>query len=993
MALTVNTNVSALNAQRHLQSSGLALDKASQRLSSGRRINSSADDAAGLSISNRMTSQARGLQQAIRNANDGISLIQTADGTLEQSANLLQRIRELSIQSANGIYTDADRATLDAEVAQLISELDRVGKETNFNGRSILDGSSKKIDLQVGSESNQTITLELPKVDAKSLGMNTSSGDVVSSNLNLGSTGTLSSAISDGDVLINGQSIGDFTTSDTLGDLIDKINDDIIGIGAEARVVIEADSVGDGILEDGNQVNLSGYLLNGSNFSINIENTASLEDLAKAINEKTEGLVNASIGNDGALIIIGENLSTLSISDDTSGQATGINQGSVGGSSDEQAVVNALQDYWIREGEDLIDTYFGLTGTGVDLTLNLYTDSGSSTLASVSWSHVPAFADFGTDLQLNVNMYYFNDATLPNGGNSPVYTDRVIAHEMVHAVMTVRMDMEQLPGWFTEGVPEFIHGADERVVGDIYTGGAVDAAKVAALSLYTANGSPPDSAGYTSGYLAVRMLHDNILAETGNVAGIESLLGTLEGQGLATDLDAAITALGINWGTGNGLAEFITHFDDQKDEYIAGTYNGPGGAGTTSSLDLSNTDTGSVAGSDVGGGTALTAESVLPNTVNAGPANFNLVLPSNLSGGSTSDKAQLVLTAEHNDPITIERGDSGTLRDLDNLGFREITEAGVIKGPGIANPGTAWGIGDITINDVVIDASGTDSLQGKLDAINSVVSETGVNATAFASGMIDMENFNFTQWATISAFPDFLLNGVTLTGIMAATSIEEMVTIFNDQTNSTGITAKQLGKQILLEGEKAIVFSNPTTSNTGDAFGFSNYGNADFLSSVNDVSAAGSIDFVTGTLAEAGIKLASNNGDAIRLSLDDPPAGTTGFVNFNASIDGNVGSSLTSVNIRTQSSAQKAIGVVDNALETIYQVRSDLGAANNRLEFTIFNLANITEKTLGARSRIMDSDFANETARLSRSQVLQQASTAMLAQANARPNQILSLLN
>lgn len=116
MPLVINTNVAALNAQRQLVASGNDMSEAMERLSSGKRINTARDDAAGLAISNRMTSQIRGLDQAVRNANDGVSMIQTAEGALDEVTNILQRMRELSIQSANGIYSDTDRSTLDAEV-------------------------------------------------------------------------------------------------------------------------------------------------------------------------------------------------------------------------------------------------------------------------------------------------------------------------------------------------------------------------------------------------------------------------------------------------------------------------------------------------------------------------------------------------------------------------------------------------------------------------------------------------------------------------------------------------------------------------------------------------------------------------------------------------------------------------------------------------------------------------------------------------------------
>src|SRR4051812_9727774 len=132
MALVINTNTASINTQRQLMNSGTALDQATQRLSSGQRINSAKDDAAGLAISNRMTSQIRGLDQAVRNANDGVSMIQTADGALTQTTNILQRMRELAVQSSNGIYNDADRGTLNAESEQLKQELDRIANTTSF---------------------------------------------------------------------------------------------------------------------------------------------------------------------------------------------------------------------------------------------------------------------------------------------------------------------------------------------------------------------------------------------------------------------------------------------------------------------------------------------------------------------------------------------------------------------------------------------------------------------------------------------------------------------------------------------------------------------------------------------------------------------------------------------------------------------------------------------------------------------------------------------
>jgi len=162
MALFVNTNVSSLNAQRQLINSGKSLDTAFQRLSSGLRINSAADDAAGLQISNRLTSQIQGLDQAIRNANDGISLAQVAEGAMDEITSALQRIRVLSVQSQNGINSSSDRLALQKEVSALKAEISRIATTTQFGGVKILDGKYSSTFL-VGANAGQSISVNISR--------------------------------------------------------------------------------------------------------------------------------------------------------------------------------------------------------------------------------------------------------------------------------------------------------------------------------------------------------------------------------------------------------------------------------------------------------------------------------------------------------------------------------------------------------------------------------------------------------------------------------------------------------------------------------------------------------------------------------------------------------------------------------------------------------------------------------------------------------------
>ena len=161
MALVVNSNVQSLNSQRQLSSATNDLAGNFERLSSGKRINSAKDDAAGLQISSRLTSQINGLNQASRNANDGISLAQTAEGALDEYTNNLQRMRTLAVQSANGSNSDADRTALNAEFSELELELTRISEQTTFAGEELLDASFIAKDFQIGADGGQTITVSI----------------------------------------------------------------------------------------------------------------------------------------------------------------------------------------------------------------------------------------------------------------------------------------------------------------------------------------------------------------------------------------------------------------------------------------------------------------------------------------------------------------------------------------------------------------------------------------------------------------------------------------------------------------------------------------------------------------------------------------------------------------------------------------------------------------------------------------------------------------
>lgn len=237
MALSVNTNVASLNTQRNLNNSSNALGTSLQRLSTGSRINSAKDDAAGLQIANRLTSQINGMGVAVKNSNDGISMAQTAEGALEQSTTILQRMRDLALQSANGSNSPEERKALNAEVIELKKELDRIANTTSFGGKKLLDGSFGTTTFQVGAAANETISVKLDEMSTKAMEAKFSTGQLAANTFSAPATASGVVAIS---ITMAGGVAKTYsapfkegaTEAEQLQTLATAINDANIGVGA-----------------------------------------------------------------------------------------------------------------------------------------------------------------------------------------------------------------------------------------------------------------------------------------------------------------------------------------------------------------------------------------------------------------------------------------------------------------------------------------------------------------------------------------------------------------------------------------------------------------------------------------------------------------------------------------------------------------------------------------------------------------------------------------
>lgn len=307
MPQIINTNIASLKIQGNLNKSQESLNTSLERLSSGLRINSARDDAAGLSIANTFTSQIRGLNQAIRNANDGIALSQVAEGALQESTNILQRIRELAIQSANGTNTGIERALLQQEVSELQAELNRIAATTSFGNRLILDGSFGTENFQIGAKANQTISVTLGGVSSRDLGAQRIDLDGNSIGVTLPpSNGIPVNGIQGTDFTING-SIGISPIAYQAGDSASEIARAVnlksgdTGVFAEARTIAS--------MSNFSSTGLVSFSLRGTGSSLvsvsaTIASTSDLSGLASAINQQsaTTGISARSEGDTIKLI-------------------------------------------------------------------------------------------------------------------------------------------------------------------------------------------------------------------------------------------------------------------------------------------------------------------------------------------------------------------------------------------------------------------------------------------------------------------------------------------------------------------------------------------------------------------------------------------------------------------------------------------------------------------------------------------------------------------
>ncbi|MGL6296463.1 MAG: flagellin, partial [Plesiomonas sp.] len=382
MAITVNTNVTALNAQRNLNKTNNALNVSMQRLSTGNRINSAKDDAAGMQIANRLGSQISGLGVAMKNANDGISIAQTAEGAMQESTNILNKMRDLALQSANGSNSDADRAAMQKEVDSLKNEMTRIAETTTFGGQKLIDGSFGTKSFQVGSEANETIDISLGNMTAAKLGANKTTTTARLGGA-LAATDTAgANTVKTGDLVIKGK--GDATVKVVDGETAKQVAAQVNNVSNKTGVNATAKtSVDVGITAGKLDIELSSTASGASAERITV-NSDDLNDHAKAINDKSAKTgVKAKVEN-GTLTLMNEN------GEDIKAENKGIAGTSIGGqdlavaaAAGDSITVAGTVDYSSNGGAFSVTGSVAELGTGGAATA---ANSSQVTVASVDMS-------------------------------------------------------------------------------------------------------------------------------------------------------------------------------------------------------------------------------------------------------------------------------------------------------------------------------------------------------------------------------------------------------------------------------------------------------------------------------------------------------------------------------------------------------------------------------------------------------------------------------
>jgi len=881
MAMGIQTNVASLNAQRNLNSSQSGLSTSLQRLSSGLRINSAKDDAAGLAIADRMTSQIKGLSQASRNANDGISLAQTAEGALGESTNILQRVRELAVQSANSTNSSSDRLSLQAEVNQLVSELDRISDTTSFNGIKLLDGSFQAQQFQVGADSGQTINVTVTKATSDSLGIEKLSTDNNVAGVSVATTGfiTTNSATNLGtattgttyaDALATDHTLAaqTITVTDKEGDTIDVV------LGAAATGDLDAASI------SGRLDSVIGVTASASNeVKLGAGNFADIQNGDEITFDLTSG--------DGT---VAETIA-FTYNQDTYEEDFDKN---VSTAIDSLNTTNNNSDLSYDTASNTISSASG-TNLGIDNFNKI--DNARGTIA----------LDFQTGASLDFDIT-FDGATIDISNATSV--DDVITQIKAGGNVTPETVVDNGDNSYTlKGVTN-----EESITFSFDT-----VTKTISFQATTIKDGASQSLAGGSNLVIAAFNDDN--ADTGSTLTLSPSSGSTLSAGASVLSDDGVTPVATGTVTATNEDSSTIKFGDQTVTDASATATNDDAAVQVGTLAIFMDE-----GFTIESGITEVAGSLF-----------------NVSNGVTA---------------TVTEGGLGDVSDGNNVESQKLTIAGT-------------GEGSVNVNT-------NDSANLVVEKINAIADQTGVNATATTTATLK----NLSADGVVA----FTLNGTDLSANVTSNDLTALADSINNQESKTGITAT------LNIAKDEITLSNQT----GDNIELQDFNSSNGAATLDIEGKIGEHTTLTGgkgdsSVVGGSIEFKSAAGSfSVKSNVEAADGGM-----FAIAADKLNSSSLESVenlDISTVAGANSAIDIIDGALANIDANRADLGAIQNRFTSTISNLSVSIENISASRGRIQDTDFASETANMTKNQILQQAGTAMLAQANQLPQSVLSLL-
>lgn len=863
MAQVINTNIGSMNAQRNLSKSQVSQQSAIQRLSSGLRINSAKDDAAGMSISERMTSQIKGLDQATRNANDGISLAQTAEGALGEMTNNLQRLRELAVQSANATNTTQDRASIQQEATQLIEELSKISSATSFNGSKLLDGSFNKQNFQVGANAGQNISVSIGKMTVDKIGAATSAG--------ASSIGD-DNAITKGDLVLNGITIRSSVAAD------DTASTDNASASAISKVAA----------------------INSHSAETNV--------IAQVSNNVAAGSVQsvpATAGN-GTMTINGVETANV-----------GVGAGDV--AVNRKSVIDAINAISGQTGVTAVDT--GKNETGVDLVAadgrNIQV-SFSGTLDSSNTGVTKA----GT---------YEGGFTLQSTNGKPITVSEGTG-SITHA------GLAQGTVAIGDGsVSSVTRASDAALEGTVNVSGGADFSGVKSESF---------SVSVSGGKAVNVVMSGNYTTGADYAAGLQTAINDALGGDFAT-------VNSVKSDTVNG-EEHLQIMSSERLTFGTPALSGGGASAATGLSEL-------IATKVVGGPDQLRDGDLVLNgiAISAAKASDDTVSDTTSASASKASSGIAIAAA-----INAQSKDSGVTA---------TTNATEVSSTGTSTAGTEGAKGAVYINGHTFTMTLTGDQAKDRDLavqnFNAIAAQTGVTAQDTGNSLkltaADGRNISLVidtnAAANMAATTD---GGYGLAAGFKASDIGLDASVAGDGIVETDVTAKLNGIAGTTPAVTPLALSDAHKALSADY--------AQTTTSKVTLHAAGSFTVGAGIngseeLSKSGFKAGSYGGSASGQHISD-------------------------IDLTTVDGANKAITAIDNALSTVSTERSNLGAVQNRFTSTISNLQTSSDNLTSARSRIQDADFAAESAALSRAQVLQQAGTAMLAQANQTGQGVLSLL-